>query len=78
MSRICGEIDEHVAVFRTRSLEHLAPRHVFVDATYVKARIEHHIVSRAVIVATAVAADGKRAKCWATWSAPPAWLGSPE
>ena len=60
VSRICGEIDEHVAVFRTRSLEHLAFRYVFVDATYVKARIDHHIVSRAVIVATAVAADGNR------------------
>ena len=60
MSRICGEIDEYVAVFGTRSLEHLAFRYVFVDATYVKARIDHHIVSRAVIVATGVAADGNR------------------
>ena len=47
-------------MFRTRRLDHLAFPYVFVDATYIKARIEHHIVSRAVVVATGVAADGNR------------------
>ena len=47
-------------MFRARRLDHLAFRYVFVDATYIKARIEHHIVSRAVVVATGVAADGNR------------------
>ncbi len=60
VSRICQEIDEQVAVFRTRGLDHLAFRYVFVDATYVKARVDHHIVSRAVVVATGVASDGNR------------------
>ena len=60
VSRICSEIDEQVAVFRTRALDHLAFPYVFVDATYVKARVNHHIVSRAVVVATGVAADGNR------------------
>ena len=60
VSRICGEIDEQVAVFRTRSLDHLRFPYVFVDATYIKARVDHHIVSRAVVVATGVAADGNR------------------
>jgi len=60
VSRICSEIDQQVAVFRTRPLDHLAFSYVFVDATYVKARINHHIVSRAVVVATGVAADGNR------------------
>jgi len=60
VSRICTEIDEQVAVFHTRALDHRAFRYVFVDATYVKARVDHHIVSRAVVVATGVAADGNR------------------
>jgi putative transposase len=60
VSRICSEIDEQVEVFRTRRLDHLRFPYVFVDATYVKARVNHHIVSRAVVVATAVAADGNR------------------
>ena len=60
VSRVCGEIDEQVAVFRTRTLGHLAFPYVYVDATYVKARVDHHIVSRAVVIATGVAADGNR------------------
>lgn len=60
VSRICAEIDEQVEVFRTRGLDHLAFPYVFVDATYVKARVDHRIVSRAVVVATGVAADGNR------------------
>lgn len=60
VSRICAEIDEQVSVFRTRRLDHLDFPYVFVDATYVKARVDHHIVSRAVVVATGVAVDGNR------------------
>lgn len=60
VSRICAEIDEVVEVFRTRRLDHMAFPYVFVDATYVKARVDHHIVSRAVVVATGVGADGNR------------------
>ena len=30
------------------------------DATYVKARVNHQVVSRAVVIATGVAADGNR------------------
>ncbi|MEZ5176268.1 MAG: IS256 family transposase [Acidimicrobiia bacterium] len=60
VSRICGEIDQHVAVFRTRSLDHLGFPYVYLDATYVKARVDHHVVSRAVVIATGVASDGNR------------------
>lgn len=60
VSRICSEIDEQVEVFRSRRLDHLEFPYVFLDATYVKARVDHHIVSRAVVVATGVAADGNR------------------
>lgn len=60
VSRICVEIDEQVEVFRTRRLDHVRFPYVFLDATYVKARLEHRIVSRAVVVATGVGADGNR------------------
>ena len=60
VSRICKEIDEQVAVFRTRRLDHLGFPYVYLDATYVKARVGHHVVSRAVVIATGVAADGNR------------------
>ena len=60
VSRICSEIDEQVEAFRTRSLDHIAFPYVFLDATYVKARVGHHIVSRAVVEATGVTADGNR------------------
>jgi putative transposase len=34
--------------------------YVYLDATYIKARNNHRIVSRAVVVATAVTIDGDR------------------
>ena len=60
VSRICKGIDDEVAVFRTRPLDHLAMPYVYLDATYIKARNNHRIVSRAVVVATAVTIDGNR------------------
>ena len=60
VSRICKGIDEEVAAFRTRPLDHIAMPYVYLDATYIKARHNHRIVSRAVVVATAVTADGNR------------------
>lgn len=60
VSRICAELDVEVAVFRDRSLAEQPFRYVFLDATYCKARVEHRVVSQAVVVATGVAADGRR------------------
>jgi putative transposase len=34
--------------------------YAFLDATYCKARVDHRVVSQAVVVATGVAADGRR------------------
>lgn len=59
-SRICKGIDDEVHAFRTRPLGHLAMPYVYLDATYIKARHNHRIVSRAVVVATWVTADGNR------------------
>ena len=60
VSRICADLDAEVAVFRDRTLAGLAFPYVFLDATYCKARVNHRVVSQAVVVATGVAADGHR------------------
>jgi putative transposase len=60
VSRICGELDGEVAAFRSRSLAHTAFPYLFLDATYLKARVDGRVVSRAVVIATAVTADGGR------------------
>lgn len=59
VSRLCGEIDERVQAFLTRPIEGDWP-YVWLDATYVKVRRDHHIVSVAVIVAVGVNSDGRR------------------
>src|SRR5436190_20193627 len=59
VSRLCGDIDERVQTFLSRPIEGEWP-YVWLDATYVKARRDHHIVSVAVIVAVGVNTDGRR------------------
>jgi putative transposase len=60
VSRICAELDDEVAAFRSRSLAHTSFPYVFLDATYLKARVDGRVVSRAVVIATGVGADGGR------------------
>jgi putative transposase len=60
VSRICAELDAEVAAFRSRSLSHTTFPYLFVDATYLKARVDGRVVSRAVVIATGVTADGGR------------------
>jgi transposase-like protein len=59
VSRLCEEIDERVKAFLDRPLEGNWP-YVWLDATYVKVRRNHRIVSVAVIVAVGVNTDGRR------------------
>jgi len=59
VSRLCGEIDERVQTFLNRPIEGEWP-YIWLDATYIKARRDHHIVSVAVIVAVGVNTDGRR------------------
>src|SRR3974377_19402 len=59
VSRLCEEIDERVKAFLDRPLEGDWP-YVWLDATYVKVRRNHRIVSVAVIIAVGVNADGRR------------------
>jgi putative transposase len=60
VSRICAELDADVAAFRSRSLAHTSFPYLFLDATYLKARVDGRVVSRAVVIATGVTADGGR------------------
>jgi transposase-like protein len=57
--RLCGEIDDRVNAFLERSLDGEWPYN-WLDATYVKTRRGHHIVSVAVIIAVGVSTDGRR------------------
>jgi len=60
VSRICADLDQEVGQFRDRDLSVLDFPYVFLDATYCKARVNHRVVSQAVVVAFGVAADGRR------------------
>jgi putative transposase len=59
VSRLCAEIDDKVKAFLDRALEGDWP-YVWLDATYVKVRRNHRIVSVAAIIAVGVNADGRR------------------
>ncbi len=60
VSRICAQLDAEVEAWRTRPLDEIAFPYVFLDATYCKARVGGRVVSRAVVIATGVSADGRR------------------
>jgi putative transposase len=60
VSRICTDLDVEVGAFRDRTLGEVAYPYVFLDATYCKARVNHRVVSQAVVIATGVTADGRR------------------
>ena len=60
VSRICKHLDEAVEAFRTRSLAHARFPYIYLDATYLHVRCQHHVVSKAVVIATGVREDGHR------------------
>jgi putative transposase len=59
VSRLCQELDGVVERFRTRRLEGPSPD-VWLDATFVKVRVEGRVVSMAVVIATSVRMSGER------------------
>jgi putative transposase len=59
VSRLCEELDAEVERFRQRKLDGSFP-FVWLDATFVKVRYEHRVVSMAVVIAIGVNADGQR------------------
>ena len=59
VSRLCEELDAEVERFRQRKLDSSYP-FVWLDATFVKVRHEHRVVSMAIVIAIGVNADGQR------------------
>ena len=60
VSRICKNIDADVSVLRNRDLGHQAFVYIWLDATYVHVREAGQVVSKAVVIATGLRADGYR------------------
>jgi len=60
VSRICVELDGAVGAFRTRDLDHVEFPYIYLDATYLHVRDDHQVVSKAVVVATGITANGTR------------------
>jgi|CXWK01.1.fsa_nt_gi putative transposase len=62
VSRICERLDERVAAFRGRTLGHVRFPYVYLDATYIHVRDDAlgQVVSRAVVIATGITANGTR------------------
>lgn len=60
VSRICAELDRDAAALRDRSLRDTEYPYVFLDATYCKARVDHRVVSQAIVIAVGITADGRR------------------
>ena len=60
VSRICAQIDADVHVLRTRRLDHQPFVYVWLDATYVHVRENRRVVSKAIVIATGLRADGHR------------------
>lgn len=62
VSRICGALDERVEAFRNRTLGHTTFPYVYLDATYINVRDDSlgQIVSKAVVIATGITAEGAR------------------
>jgi len=60
VSRICSQIDEAVEQFTSRRLDETWYPYLWLDATYVNARVGHRVVSQAVVVATGCSIQGRR------------------
>jgi transposase-like protein len=59
VSRLCQALDTEVERFRTRPLDGPYPV-CWLDATFLKVRQEHRVVSMAVVIAVGVNRDGQR------------------
>lgn len=57
VSVLCAELDGEVERFRTRPLSGVSYPYVWLDATYVKARVAGRVVSQAVVIAIGVNAQ---------------------
>ena len=78
VSRVAAELDEKLASFRTRRLDHTSWPYLLIDARYEKVRLDGRVVSQAVLVTVGFTATGAReildwrtddSESEATWSA---------
>ena len=60
VSRVAGELDEKLAEFRCRRLEHANWPYLMIDARYEKVRVEGKVVSQAVLVVVGFTDGGRR------------------
>lgn len=60
VSRVAAEIDEKLAVFRTRRLDGQAYPYLKVDARYEKVRVDKRVISQAVLVVMGFTHEGRR------------------
>jgi putative transposase len=49
-----------VRAFKERRLDHTTSPYLYLDATYLHVRDDHHVVSKAVVIATGVTGEGFR------------------
>jgi transposase-like protein len=60
VSRVAAEVDEKLSAFRGRRLDGTSWPYLMIDARYEKVRVEHRIVSQAVLVVVGFTAEGRR------------------
>ena len=60
VSRVAAEVDELLASFRCRRLDHTQWPYLMVDARYEKVRVEGKVVSQAVLVTVGFSVQGRR------------------
>lgn len=60
VSRVAAELDEKLAEFRDRRLDHTAWEYLMLDARYEKVRIDGKVVSQAVLTTVGFTASGRR------------------
>lgn len=60
VTRVAAELDEKLAEFRGRRLDHTAWPYLMIDARYEKVRVEQKVVSQAVMVVVGFTSTGRR------------------
>ncbi len=60
VSRVAGELDEKLSVFRSRRLDQTDWAYLMLDARYEKVRVDGKVVSQAVLVTVGFTVEGKR------------------
>lgn len=60
VSDVCKKLDPEIEAFRHQPLDEREFPFVMVDATYFKVREDHKIISKAIILAVGITAEGKK------------------